>query len=61
MIKLYMQIYIRLNNKLVYLYLFILKEHYENIICAIVNKHDIEDIFKEKINKISNSDFNCGI
>lgn len=56
MIKLYMQIYIfiRLNNKLVYLYLFILKERYENIICAIVNKHDIEDIFKEKINKISN-------
>lgn len=51
-----MQIYIfiRLNNKLVYLYLFILKERYENIICAIVNKHDIEDIFKEKINKISN-------
>lgn len=42
MIKLYMQIYIfiRLNNKLVYLYLFILKERYENIICAIVNKHE---------------------
>lgn len=37
MIKLYMQMYIfiRLNNKLIYLYLFIyFKKHYENIICA---------------------------